>query len=254
MMPLPHSLTRTIVICATPETVFRFFTDSTRWAKWWGTGSTIDPRPGGQLKIRHPNGIEVLGEVLEVAAPNRIVFTMGYVGSEEIKPGESRVSIRVEPHDRGTKLQLLHEFADVPARDHHVQGWRYQLSLFSNVVTNEAYSEAFTTVDRWLAAWAEADAGALERTLREIATPDVQFRDQFSLVDGLTDLLPHIAAAQRFMPGLSLRRAGNVRHCQGTVLADWTAVGPDGQERAKGTNVFTLGPDGRIEAVTGFWG
>ena len=29
------------------ETVFRYFTDSGRWAAWWGAGSTIDPRPGG---------------------------------------------------------------------------------------------------------------------------------------------------------------------------------------------------------------
>jgi hypothetical protein len=37
------------------------------------------------------------------------------------------------------------------------------------------------------------------------------------------------------------------------VLADWAAVGPDGAERGRGTNVFTFGPDGRIAAVTGIW-
>jgi hypothetical protein len=37
------------------------------------------------------------------------------------------------------------------------------------------------------------------------------------------------------------------------VLADWTARGADGQDRGRGTNVFLLGPDGRIESVTGFW-
>jgi hypothetical protein len=55
------------------------------------------------------------------------------------------------------------------------------------------------------------------------------------------------------MPGFRLRRAGDVRHCQGTLLADWVAVAPDGQERARGTNVFALDADGRIESVTGFW-
>ena len=47
---------RTIAIHAAPGTVFRFFTDSTRWATWWGTGSTIDARPGGRLLIRYPDG------------------------------------------------------------------------------------------------------------------------------------------------------------------------------------------------------
>jgi len=43
-----------------------------------------------------------------------------------------------------------------------------------------------------------------------------------------------------------------VRHCQGSVLADWMAVGSDGKERMSGTSVFVFGPDGRIETVTGF--
>ena len=39
-------LDRTVVIRARPETVFGFFTDSGRWAAWWGAGSTIDPQAG----------------------------------------------------------------------------------------------------------------------------------------------------------------------------------------------------------------
>jgi hypothetical protein len=55
------------------------------------------------------------------------------------------------------------------------------------------------------------------------------------------------------MPGMHLRRQGDVRHCQGTLLADWTAVATDGSERGNGTNVFVLRADGLIESVTGFW-
>jgi hypothetical protein len=54
------------------------------------------------------------------------------------------------------------------------------------------------------------------------------------------------------MPGITLRRKGEVRHCQGEVLADWTAAGADGQERLSGTSLFVFRPDGRIESVTGF--
>jgi len=36
----------TVHIEAQPETVFSYFTDSVRWAAWWGAGSTIDARPG----------------------------------------------------------------------------------------------------------------------------------------------------------------------------------------------------------------
>ena len=45
----------------------------------------------------------------------------------------------------------------------------------------------------------------------------------------------------------------DVRQCQGVVLADWIARGPDGAERGSGTNVFQLGPDAKLTAVTGLW-
>jgi hypothetical protein len=54
------------------------------------------------------------------------------------------------------------------------------------------------------------------------------------------------------MPGIGLQRKGDVRHCQGTVLADWIAVGADGKERMTGTSVFMFNPDGQIDSVTGF--
>ena len=97
MPELPYQLERTVVIKARPETVFRFFTDSARWAGWWGAGSTIDATPGGKMYIRHPNGVETLGEVLEVTHPERIVFTYGFAGGKPIPPGASLVTIRLDP-------------------------------------------------------------------------------------------------------------------------------------------------------------
>jgi uncharacterized protein YndB with AHSA1/START domain len=109
MTNLPHRLDRTVVIRANRETVFRFFTDSARWAEWWGAGSTIDARPGGAVLIRFPNAIEVSGEVLELTAPERIVFTYGYASGTPIPPGGSRVSIELERHEGATRLRLMHE-------------------------------------------------------------------------------------------------------------------------------------------------
>ena len=53
---LPHLVEQSLEIGAERETVFRFFTDSSRWASWWGTGSTIEPHAGGKVAIRHPGG------------------------------------------------------------------------------------------------------------------------------------------------------------------------------------------------------
>jgi uncharacterized protein YndB with AHSA1/START domain len=252
MPELPYRLDRTVVIHANPETVFRFFTDSARWASWWGAGSTIDAKPGGRMYIRHPNGVESLGEVLEVRHAERIVFTYGFATGKPIPPGSSRVTIRLEPDESGTRLHLLHEFAEAGTRDEHVQGWRFQLSLFSNVVANEAFADAANVVDAWFRAWAIVDDRTRDETLVRIVVPGIQFHDRFSLLDGIADLSAHIGAAQRFMPGIGLRRKGDVRQCQGTVLADWIATGAEGKERMSGTSVFVFRPDGRIHSVTGF--
>jgi uncharacterized protein YndB with AHSA1/START domain len=252
-MELPHRLDRTVAIEAPRDIVFRYFTDNQHWASWWGAGSTIEPRPGGKMYIRHPNGVEVLGEVLEIAVPERIVFTYGFASGKPMPEGASRVSIRLDEDRGGTRLHLTHEFAEAAARDEHVQGWRFQLSLFANVVANELHAGAAELVDAWFDVWAEPDENKRLETLDRIAAPDVRFRDQFSMLDGIPDVTAHIGAALRFMPGVRLRRDGETRHCQGTVLANWLVVMSDGQQRASGTDVFLLGPDRRIVAVTGLW-
>ena len=251
---LPNRLDRSVVIEAEPETVFRFFSDSDRWASWWGKGSTIEPRVGGRVFIRHPGGVEVSGEVTDVQPPQRIAFTYGYVTGTASPAETSLVTIRLEREGRGaTRLHLSHAFAETAARDEHVQGWRYQLSLFGNLVAAEAFAGAAEVVDGWFAAWSDPDANTREATLSRIASDHVRFRDRFSLIDGMEDLRPHLAAVHRFMPGMRLERDGDVRHCQGTVLADWIARAADGQERGRGTNVFVLGAGARIDSVTGFW-
>ena len=250
MTPLPHRLDRTVVIQAPRETVFRYFTDSTRWASWWGAGSTIDARPGGKVYIRHPNGAETLGEVLSLRDPDEIVFTYGYASGSPIPPGGSRVTINLESEAGATRLRLTHEFAEAGARDPHIQGWRYQLSVFANLVANETHAGAAETVDAWFAAWTEADETARQQMLARIATSGIRFRDRFGSLDGQADLTAHIGASLRFMPGFRLQRKGVVRHCQGTVLADWITVGADGREAGSGTSVLSLAADGRIDAVT----
>ena len=252
--PFPHLLERTVDIGAPVDVVFSYFTDSALWAAWWGAGSTIEARPGGRMAIRHTNGVEVAGEVLEVDPPRRIVFTYGYAtSSQQPKVGGSTVTIVLEPHGTSTRLSLSHAFAEVAHRDAFVQGWRYQLSVFATTLADRLHAHADATADAWFAAWSDPDAATREATLDRIVAPAIRFRDRFSLVTGPDDLRAHLAAVHRFMPGMRIARAGAIRHCQGVVAADWVATGPDGAERGRGQNVFTLAGDGRIEDVVGFW-
>src|SRR6185295_8275260 len=125
MKPLPYAVDRNILIEADRETVFSFFTDNARWATWWGAGSTVDARPGGALRIQHSNGFVSDGEVLEVAPPERFVFTYSLQSTRPVPAEESRVTIRLEEHAEGTMLKLTHEVSDAVTRDLLVQGWRF---------------------------------------------------------------------------------------------------------------------------------
>jgi uncharacterized protein YndB with AHSA1/START domain len=254
MTAFPHLLDRTVDIGASVDVVFEYFTDSALWAAWWGSGSTIEARPGGRMLIRHSNGVEVTGEVVEVEPPRRIVFTYGYAsGPQQPKAGGSQVTIALEPHGTSTRLHLTHAFAETAHRGGFVQGWRYQLSVFATTIADRLHARADETADAWFAAWSDPHPATREATIARIAAPGVRFRDRYSLISGLEDLHAHLAAVHRFMPGMRIERAGGVRQCQGVVVADWIARAADGAERGRGQNVFTLGGDGRISDVVGLW-
>lgn len=244
---LTERLERRISIRARRETVFAYFTDPERFARWWGEGSTIEPRVGGKVFIRHPNGVTVSGKILEIDPPGRIVFT--YVGGGV----ESLVTVALREAPEGTLLELHHAFSSAKIRDQYVQGWRYQLALFSKVVSEEAQSGVERNVDAFLRAWGEKDRESRRALLESCVTPAISFRDAYSATDGLDDMLANLEAVQVFLPGITLSRAGDVRLSHGTALAEWTAKRENGDPAGKGVNVFDLDPDGRIARVAGFW-
>jgi uncharacterized protein YndB with AHSA1/START domain len=252
--PLETTLERTILILAGRETVFRYFTDSARFATWWGAGSTIEGRVGGKMLIRYPNGETASGEVLEIVPGEFIAFTYGYdTPGKPIPPGGSRVTIALQDRRGGTLVTLRHEVSDAKTRDAHVAGWRHQMAVFSTVVANEQHAGLAGVLDRWFAAWNARSPEGLRAALDASVTDDVEFRDAFGALFDRAELEAHLALVPVYMPGLTMKRTGEPRQCQGWGLVDWVAEGPDGASKARGTNVFTLAPDGRLARVTGLW-
>ena len=254
MTKLPHSLDRSLVIRAPRPVVFRFFTDSERFARWWGPGSTIDGKVGGEVKIVYPNQVVARGAVTAIRPDQSIAFTYGYEDpSKPIRPGGSLVTIELQDHAEGTLLQLHHDLPTAPDRDQHAPGWRFQLSLFANAVAGEQHARVAELADQWFLAWAEADAAARDRLLAACTTDDVRLQDNYSCLHGRDDLSQHIGMCHQFMPGIVMVRTGAPRQCQGTALVEWTSTDAQGKPRGKGTNVVSLAPDGRIAGVVGFW-
>jgi uncharacterized protein YndB with AHSA1/START domain len=249
-MNLAFSFERTITIRAERATVFRFFTDPERFARWWGKGSRIDPREGGRILICYPDGSTASGTVLEIRDPERIVFTYGYDSPDKpIAPCGSRVVITLEVHDLGTRLEMRHEVESEAIRDMHVMGWRYQLAVFAHVAALDQHRDLEAKIGAWFTLWMERDPAARSQLLLQIASPHISFRDAWGCVQGHEELSQHIGAAQMHMPA-TLERRGNVRHSHGTALQDWAVV-LDGKEIMRGTNVYSLAPDGMIASAVG---
>lgn len=251
-MTLPFSLDRTVDIRARRATVFRFFTDSARFARWWGAGSTIDPTVGGAIKIVYPDGSTASGIVRELVMDARIAFTYGYDDPKKsIAPGGSLVTITLEDTADGTRVILRHDVDSAAVRDDHVQGWRHVLALFAKVASDDAQLHAPDTVATWYSAWSEPDPARCRDLLAAITTSDVSFRDAFGCALGRDELAIHIAACQRFMPGLRLEARGKPRHAHGTVVSDWATLAPDGTAVTSGTNVFRFNADSLIAEIVG---
>lgn len=247
-----YTLERTVFIAAPPALVFSFFTDESRWARWWGAGSRLDPVPGGALLIRYPNGATASGQVESLEPPHRAVFTYGYDDPEKpLAPGSTTVTVTLTPQGGGTLLHLAH--ARLPTekvRDDHVPGWRFQLAMFARAATDIAHHDVARVIDRWLEAWNADDPAAVAAALEAAVTDDVRLRDAFACVEGRDELAAHIAAARRHV-ATSLARDGPLQQMQGAVL--WLyAASRDGVVLLRGTQVMELDGDGRIRSAVAF--
>jgi uncharacterized protein YndB with AHSA1/START domain len=251
---LPFCVERDVVIAARRATVYRYFTDSERWAAWWGPGSHIDPRPGGALLIRYPGGSATAsGHVVELVPGERIVFTFGFdYPDAPIAPGGSRVTVTLSEVPGGIRVQLRHDVADERTRDGNAAGWRYHMAVFAHVVADDQHAGAAAIIDGYLAAWSEPDAASRRAALAATCAAAITYRDRYGVATGLADLDGHIAAAQIHLPS-RLEREGDVRQAEGVAIVDWLARRDGGAVAARGTSVLDLDGDGRIARVTGFW-
>jgi uncharacterized protein YndB with AHSA1/START domain len=128
----PDVLEVSVHIAAQPETVFPYFTDPARYVQWMGSIATLEPVPGGSYRVSMRDGVEVVGEFLEVDPPRRLVFTWGWTHDLAVAPGTTRVEVTLDEEAGGTRVVLRHhDLPDDEQRDHHGTGWRMYLDRLS---------------------------------------------------------------------------------------------------------------------------
>lgn len=126
------SLTIRRVYQATPDKVFRAWTDPALMKRWFAPSDAfvvpevqVDLRVGGRYRIvmKSPDGEthRVGGVYREIRPPERLVFSWAWESAPE---RESLVTVELKGKGGQTELTLTHEqFADAEARDKHEQGW-----------------------------------------------------------------------------------------------------------------------------------
>ena len=122
------TITHEVMVHASPETIFAFFTDPQKMVLWKGRIAKLDPRVGGQYRV-DINGHDIAeGEYLEIDPPHRVVFSWGWAGEgNPIPPGTSRVEITLTPDGDETIVHLVHSDLPAGAGKQHAEGWNHFL-------------------------------------------------------------------------------------------------------------------------------
>ena len=118
------TIEREVHIAARPETVFGYFTDPERMRRWMGRTITLDPRPGGVLRIDYNGEDIVSGAFVEVDPPRRVVFTWGWEApGDPVPPGASTVEVDLLADGDGTLVRLRHVGLPAESVEGHAVGW-----------------------------------------------------------------------------------------------------------------------------------
>lgn len=152
-----HTLTIERTLDASPEQVWKMWTDPERLAKWWGPtgftcpGARADVRVGGRYVIgmTTPERQDIwgAGTYLTVERPRRLAFTDGFsdkdgnpmpasaYGMPADHPDQMVMRVEFEPDGGGTRMVLRHE--GVPTgklKDDMRQGWTQMFDKLDEAV------------------------------------------------------------------------------------------------------------------------
>jgi uncharacterized protein YndB with AHSA1/START domain len=122
--PQAHVVELELRLGAPPEEVFPYLVDPERYVQWQGVRAELDPRPGGVYRVWMDAHTVASGEYLAVDAPERVVFTWGWEGSDQVPPGSTTVELTLRADGDQTVLRLRHSgLPDEQAAFMHREGW-----------------------------------------------------------------------------------------------------------------------------------
>jgi uncharacterized protein YndB with AHSA1/START domain len=128
------------------ELVYACFTEPEHLARWGfgpeGLTVTVEHQDisiGGMFRVRmhSPHGIDcrLQGTYLELAKPERIVFTHIWIREDGSLARETLVTITLKPNGNGTELILRQTgLSSRASRDGHLEGWNSTLDRLTGYI------------------------------------------------------------------------------------------------------------------------
>src|SRR3954471_16527697 len=115
-------------------------------------------------------------------------------------------------------------------------------------------SDITTTVDTYLAMWNETDPDRRAEHIRRAWADDGRYVDPLQEAQGHAALGEMVASIHAHYAGHRFRRTSGVDAHHDEVRFGWELAAPDGSVPVAGVDVGVLAPDGRLQAIVGFFG
>jgi hypothetical protein len=109
-------------------------------------------------------------------------------------------------------------------------------------------------VEAYGQSWNEADEEARRKLLEDAWGDFATYCDPTAMVHGRDELLAHIAGFRSAFAGARIETTSGVEEHHGWFRFAWRMVDGDGNVPMEGFDVGSVGDDGRIERIVGFFG
>ena len=111
-----------------------------------------------------------------------------------------------------------------------------------------------TTIDTYLEAYGEPDAGRAEALMARAFTADAKLIDPPLAGEGHAAIVAMAQTVQTLYPGHRFRRMSVVDQHHEFARYGWQLLTPDDSVALTGMDVVEVAPDGRLKQVVGFFG
>ena len=122
------TIEKSVLVPLSADETFALLTQPERLRRWQVVSARMDLRAGGDYRWTVVPGANASGTIIEVEPGKRLVFTWGWEeGESEPAPGESTITITLEPTEGGTTVRLVHEGLTPAQEKEHAHGWDHFL-------------------------------------------------------------------------------------------------------------------------------